>query len=392
MINTALIVAAGSGVRLAAETPKQYLSLAGQPLIRWTAEVFLKHPDIDQVRVVINPDHRFLFDAATAGLGLGAPVPGGATRQESVIRGLESLETSDCRNVLIHDAARPFVSAGIVGRVLAALDDAPGAIPAIPVADTLKDVEDDIVNKTVDRSRLWRAQTPQAFRYRDILAAHCKARDSGFPATDDAAVAEFAGLAVKVVAGAEENFKITSPEDMSRAEAVLRSGEPAAGREFRTGLGFDVHRFGGSGPMKLCGVVVQQEGGLQGHSDADVGLHALTDAIFGAACRGDIGSHFPPSDPRWSGADSTLFVAHALDVLHSEGGQLVHADITLICETPKIAPFRDRMKSRLAELLGLAPERVSVKATTTEGLGFTGRREGIAAQTIVTAAFSGQIK
>lgn len=376
----ALIVAAGSGTRFGGELPKQYLPLAGRAVLRHSAETFVRHAAISGVRVVISSEHRALYDTATAGLGLLPPVVGGANRQDSVRNGLESLAELQPACVLIHDAARPFLSPAIIDRTLTALADTPGAIVAIPVTDTVKRGRDGRVGETVDRSGLWRAQTPQAFRFVDILAAHRAAE--GAAMTDDAAVAEAAGLPMKLVMGADDNFKITTAEDLRRAERLLAPGAS----EFRTGAGYDVHRFAAGDGVTLCGVRIAHDQGLEGHSDADAGLHALTDAILGAIGAGDIGSHFPPSDPQWRGVDSATFLVHAAGLVAGKGGRITHVDVTLICERPKIAPHRAAMVTRIAGILGLEEHRVSVKATTTEGLGFTGRREGIAAQAVATVA------
>ena len=376
----ALIVAAGAGTRLGGEVPKQYLPLAGRAVLRHSVETFLRHRGISGVRVVISAEHRALYDAAIAGLTILPPVAGGASRQDSVRNGLESLADLQPDRVLIHDAARPFLTAAIVDRTLAALDDAPGAVVAVPVTDTLKRGQDGCVAGTIDRSALWRAQTPQAFRYADILAAHRRAK--GAAMTDDAAVAEAAGLPVKLVMGADDNFKITTADDLRRAERLVGAAAP----EFRTGMGYDVHRFGAGDNVTICGVRIPHDQSLEGHSDADVGLHALTDAILGTIGAGDLGSHFPPGDPQWRGADSARFLSHAASLVAAKGGRIAHVDVTLICERPKIAPHRAAMIARIAAILGLDEGRVSVKATTTEGLGFTGRREGIAAQAVATIA------
>jgi len=376
----ALIVAAGSGTRLGGEVPKQYLPLAGRAVLRHSVEIFLRHPAISGVRAVISPEHRALYDGAIAGLAMLPPVAGGASRQDSVRNGLESLSDLRPDLVLIHDAARPLLTAAIVDRTLAALDDAPGAVVAVPVIDTLKRGQDGRIARTVDRSALWRAQTPQAFRYADILAAHRKAK--GATMTDDAAVAEAAGLPVKLVMGADDNFKITTTDDLRRAERLVGAGV----QEFRTGTGYDVHRFAAGDSVTICGVRIPHDQSLEGHSDADVGLHALTDAILGTIGAGDLGSHFPPGDPQWRGVDSARFLTHAAGLVAAKGGRIVHVDVTLICERPKIAPHRAAMIARIAAILGLDEARVSVKATTTEGLGFTGRREGIAAQAVATVA------
>ncbi len=373
-----LIVAGGSGQRFGAGRPKQYHALAGRAVLRHTVEAFLRHPAIGAVRVVIHPAHRDLYDAAIAGLPLPAPISGGATRQESVRNGLEALAGSAPDFVLIHDAARPLIDATTIQGVIDALAEWPGAIAAVPVTDTLKRSNGGVVGATVDRGGLWRAQTPQGFRYPAILAAHHAAR--GLDLTDDAAVAEHAGLAVALVAGMEENFKVTTQDDLARAESILARRLD----DIRTGSGFDVHRFTAGDAVMLCGVRVPHTHGLEGHSDADVGLHALTDALLGAIGDGDIGSHFPPTDPQWRGADSAAFLRHAVALVRARGGRIAHVDVTVICERPKVGPHRDAMVARVAELLGIGGDRVSVKATTTERLGFTGRGEGIAAQAVAT--------
>lgn len=374
----ALVVAAGRGTRLGGERPKQYMTLAGQALLRHSVARLAAHPRIDGLRVVFHPADRDLYESATAGLELLPPVPGGAARQDSARLGLESLEALAPRRVLIHDAARPFIDQATVDRVLDALDQAPGAIPALPVVDTVKRGEHGLVTGTLDRSKLWRVQTPQGFNYRAILAAHRAV--AGMELTDDAAVAEHAGLAVRLVEGAEANFKVTTPEDFARAETLVSSG---AG-DYRTGQGLDVHAFGPGDHVWLCGVQVPHERGLIGHSDADVGLHALTDAILGALGAGDIGMHFPPGDPKWRNAPSHLFLRHAADLVAAARGRIVHVDVTLICEAPRIGPHRAAMVARLAEILDLPASRVSVKATTTEKLGFLGRGEGMGAQAVAT--------
>jgi 2-C-methyl-D-erythritol 4-phosphate cytidylyltransferase/2-C-methyl-D-erythritol 2,4-cyclodiphosphate synthase len=378
----ALVVAAGRGDRFGADLPKQYAPLAGRPLLRHSLSALAAHPGIGAVRAVIRNDDRDHYDRAAEGLTLLEPVPGGASRQESVREGLESLKILTPKRVLIHDGARPLLPGGVIDRVLAALDEAPGAIAALPVTDTLKRGEEGRIAGTVAREGLWRAQTPQGFHYPAILDAHRKVAAS-FELTDDAAVAEAAGLAVRLVEGAAENIKVTTPDDLAQAEALLAGGA-ALLAETRTGSGFDVHRFAPGDHVNLCGLRIPHERALLGHSDADVGLHALTDAVLGALSAGDIGQHFPPSDPQWRGADSGQFLAHARDLVAARKGRIINVDITLICESPKLAPHRDAMIERVAELLGIGTERVSVKATTTEGLGFTGRGEGIAAQATAT--------
>ena len=377
----ALILAGGTGVRLGGDRPKQYLSLAGEPILRRAVRCFLTHPDVDAVRVVLREEDRADYDRAVSGLDLLAPVTGGKDRQESGLRGLESLSDVAPTKVLIHDAARPFVAPDLVARVVAALDGAPAAIPAVPVVDTLKkaDKGGNRVAATVDRAGLWRAQTPQGFRYADILDAHLAV--VGKALTDDAAIAESAGLDIALVAGDEDNVKVTTMQDLERAERAIGGGAS------RIGTGFDVHRFGNGDHVMLCGIAVPHSHGLEGHSDADAGLHAITDALLGTIAAGDIGMHFPPSDEKWRGATSDVFLRHAGTMVADAGGRIVNIDVTLICETPKIGPHRDAMAARIAEILGIDRGRVSVKATTTEGLGFTGRGEGIAAQASAAVTF-----
>ncbi|MEX2628596.1 MAG: bifunctional 2-C-methyl-D-erythritol 4-phosphate cytidylyltransferase/2-C-methyl-D-erythritol 2,4-cyclodiphosphate synthase [Tistlia sp.] len=379
----ALVVAAGRGHRFGGELPKQYRRLAGVPLLRHSLQRLLAHPGIQAVRCVIHPDDRALYEEAAADLATLEPCAGGAERQDSVRLGLDSLAAlpgGPPRRILIHDGARPFPSAGLLDRLLAALAEREGAIPALPVTDTLKRGLEGgdgatLCGETVARDGLWRAQTPQAFRFEAIRAAHRAL--AGEALTDDAALAERAGLAVALVAGEEENVKVTTTQDLARAERLLAAG---GAWETRVGNGFDVHRFGPGEGVVLCGVPLAHSQGLLGHSDADVGLHALTDALLGALGAGDIGQHFPPSDARWKGADSAAFLAHAGGLLAARGGRIVNLDVTLICERPKVGPHREAMRARIAAILGIAVERVGVKATTTEGLGFTGRGEGIAAQ------------
>jgi 2-C-methyl-D-erythritol 4-phosphate cytidylyltransferase/2-C-methyl-D-erythritol 2,4-cyclodiphosphate synthase len=375
----ALIVAAGRGQRFGAATPKQYLPLAGRPVLRHSLETFARHPQVRAVRVVVQAEDRARYEAAAAGLPLLTPVQGGSTRQESVRLGLESLVELAPRYVLIHDAARPLVDAALIDRTIAPLAEVAGAIASLPMADTVKRGAGGLIAETIDRQALRRAQTPQSFRFAEILAAHRAA--AGRELTDDAAVAEAAGLKVALVDGSEENFKVTTEADLSRAQHLL---SPAV--DVRCGNGYDVHRFCPGSQVMLCGIAVPHDQGLEGHSDADVGLHALTDAVLGAIAAGDIGQHFPPSDARWRGAASAQFLAHAAALVGERGGRLLAVDVTLICERPKVGPYRARMIERVAAILGIEPTRVSIKATTTEGLGFTGRREGIAAQATATVA------
>jgi 2-C-methyl-D-erythritol 4-phosphate cytidylyltransferase/2-C-methyl-D-erythritol 2,4-cyclodiphosphate synthase len=380
-----IIVAAGRGVRAGAGGPKQYRMLAGKPVLARTVEAFISHPKIDGVRVIIHRDDRDLHDEALATISsakLMTPVFGGAERQDSVRLGLQSLGEEPPLNVLIHDAARPFIDAATISRVVEALEKAPGAIAALPVHDTIKRAGPDApsIESTVSRDRLWRAQTPQGFRFKEIRAAHRAA--TGKALTDDAAVAEAAGLEVVLVPGSPDNMKLTQAEDFGMAEILLNRN--AAMQEFRTGQGFDVHAFEPGGAVILCGVSIPHTARLKGHSDADAGMHALTDAILGAIGSGDIGDHFPPSDAKWKGAPSRIFLEKACELVGARGGAIVHCDITIICEAPRIGPHRQKMREALGQIMRLSPERISVKATTTEELGFAGRREGIAAMANAT--------
>ncbi len=382
---TCLIVAAGSGSRFGGSLPKQYYKLAGETILRRSVLAFLNHPHIDEVRVVINPAHRDMYDEAVGDLGLPEPIAGGATRQESVLLGLEALAVSKTKpyKVMIHDGARPLVDAATITAVRKALDTAKGAIAAKPVVDTLKRGQGAEIIATVDRSSLWQAYTPQGFDFDTILSAHRAVK--GEQMTDDASVAEKVGISVTLVPSNPDNMKITNPEDLDRAARVLGHSYG----DIRTGMGFDVHRLIPGERITLCGVTFPHAFSCEGHSDADVGLHALVDALLGAIAAGDIGKHFPPSDAKWKGADSALFVKHALGLITERGGIISNVDVTFMCETPKIGPHRDAMAARVAELLEIRLDRVSVKATTTEKLGFTGRGEGIAAHAIATLRFPG---
>ena len=375
--------------------PKQYAMLAGETVLARTIRAFSQHPRIDAVQVVIHADDTDLYRTAIAHLDtakLLAPVVGGATRQQSVANGLDALAligadagraspaAAAIDHVLIHDAARPFVSAGTIAGVLEALETTSGAIAAVPLADTLKQADvNERIAATLPREGLWRAQTPQGFRFAAIRDSHARAAAAGrTDFTDDAAIAEWTGLDVALVTDDAGNFKITTPEDMTMAEQRVAAGAAAA-MEPRTGTGFDVHKFAPGDHVWLCGVRVPHVARLDGHSDADVGLHALTDAILGALGDGDIGQHFPPSDPRWRGAASHIFLEDAARRVREAGGRIVNVDVTLICEAPRIGPNRDAMREAIARMLGIDMARVGVKATTSEGLGFAGRREGIAA-------------
>ena len=372
-----LIVAAGKGERAGTALPKQYERLSGQPILRRTVGAFSGYP----VQVVIGRGQEDLAATALAGLDLPPPVTGGATRQESVRLGLEALAASPPDFVLIHDAARPLVSRRVIGDVVAALEKgADGALPMIAAADTLRRQDEHGRWVVVPRDGLYRAQTPQGFVYDKILAAH---RDhAGTEVTDDVALAELAGLRVAMVEGEEKNIKVTRKEDFALAESLI--GTPPLSEDWRTASGYDVHKFAEGDHIWLCGLKIPHTHSLEGHSDADVGLHAITDALLGCIGAGDIGMHFPPSDERWRGAPSWKFLDHAATLVREKGGVISHVDLTIICERPKVGPHREAMRDKIAEILALEPSRVSVKATTTEGLGFTGRREGIAAQAIAT--------
>ncbi len=373
----AVIVAAGRGVRAGGDRPKQWQTVAGRTVLEHTLARFEAHPGVGQIVVVVAAeDHD---RAAMLGLPDRCTVaPGASTRAGSVLSGLAVIE--DATRVLIHDAARCCVSPEVIDRVIAALDTHQGAAPALPVTDALWTGADGKVTGTTDRAGLWRAQTPQGFHLGPILAAH-GAFDGDAP--DDVAVARAAGIDVAIVAGDEDNLKITTAADFARAARILETD-----LDIRTGTGYDVHRFGPGDHVMLCGVKVPHGRGLQGHSDADVGMHALTDAIYGALAEGDIGRHFPPSDQQWKGAESHIFLAHAAGLAAARGFAISNADITLVCEHPKVGPHAGSMRAELARICGIEVGRVSVKATTSERLGFTGREEGIAAMAAVTLVSS----
>lgn len=373
---SAVIVAAGSSTRAGPGAPKPWRSLGGRPILSWSIEA-LARAGARQIVVVVADG--WVDDAADLldQLDNWSVVVGGATRAESVQAGLKALTGSHDAPVLIHDAARPLLTPHHVEALLAALADADGAVPALPMADTLKRAAGGLVSETVPREGLWRAQTPQAFRLATLLDAYAAWAADAEP-TDDAAVVERAGGRIAITQGDPRLMKLTYPEDFAMAE-LLASGA----RITRIGQGVDAHRWGPGDAVWLCGVRIDHDQTLIGHSDADAGLHALTDAILGAIGEGDIGEHFPPSDPQWKGAASDRFLQHAVEILTKKGGRIINADVTLVCERPKIRPHRDTMRQRLAELLGVPLDRVSVKATTTEGMGFTGRQEGLLAQAIV---------
>jgi 2-C-methyl-D-erythritol 4-phosphate cytidylyltransferase/2-C-methyl-D-erythritol 2,4-cyclodiphosphate synthase len=374
----ALIVAAGQGLRAGGAVPKQFQPLLGQPVLWHSVNAFAQLAEITAIEVVIPAAQFERCEAALAGVTRLSFREGGATRQDSVRNGLEALEPLAPEFVLVHDAARPLVSAALIRRVMAALaTGAAAAIPLLPLADTLKR-KDNKGWTTAPRDGFFRAQTPQGFRFAELVAAHRQFASENV--TDDMAIAERAGLVIAAVQGEETNLKITTEDDFAHAARLLRG----AMGEFRTGQGFDVHRFVPGDHVWLCGVKIAHDRALEGHSDADAGLHALTDAILGALGAGDIGRHFPPTEERWRGAPSSLFLSHAAELVTQASGEIVHCDVTLICENPKIAPHRDAMRARIAELLAIDVGRVSVKATTTERMGFTGRGEGLAAQAVAT--------
>ena len=381
----ALIVAAGRGARVESGCPKQYRPIGGVPMVARAIGAFASHPKVDEILVVIHADDADLYADATRPFAeqlLGA-VTGGATRQDSVRAGLEALAGGAPGSVLIHDAARPFVDQGIITRVIQSLDAHDGALPCLPVTDTLKRASEGRVTGTIDRDELWRAQTPQGFRFDAILAAHrAAAREAGRDFTDDAGVAEWFGLDVAVVEGSEQNRKITTTEDLRIANELLRPRDAQA-RKVRVATGYDVHALGPGNAIVLCGVSIPHAKKLIGHSDADVGLHALTDALLGAIAEG---VHFPPSDARWRGVASEIFLKHAAAKVKERGGDIVHVDVTLLCEAPRIGPYREAMRARIAEILGLEMDQVSIKATTNEGLGSIGRGEGIAAMATATVS------
>jgi 2-C-methyl-D-erythritol 4-phosphate cytidylyltransferase/2-C-methyl-D-erythritol 2,4-cyclodiphosphate synthase len=373
MTVTALIVAAGKGERLGGDLPKQYRPIGGKPVLRWAAEAMARHPLVHQVRIVIASGQEDLACSALDGLKVGDLIIGGAERSDSVLNGLHAVGEGA---ILVHDAARPFCPPAVIDRLLAALEGNDGAVPVLPIADTLA-MGSSTLDSSVDRKNLLRVQTPQAFHVEDLIYAYEEAGNAS--ATDESTVMLAAGLKVATVEGDPMLEKLTTPADWDRAEDILASRMVS-----RSGMGFDVHAFGGDGPVMLGGVAVPHSRGLQGHSDADVVLHSITDALLGAAGLGDIGQHFPPSDPQWKGISSDLFLSHAAKLISVRSGVIDHVDCTVIAEEPKVGPHRSAMRERIATILGLRIDQVSIKATTTEGLGFTGRREGIAAQAVAS--------
>jgi 2-C-methyl-D-erythritol 4-phosphate cytidylyltransferase/2-C-methyl-D-erythritol 2,4-cyclodiphosphate synthase len=385
MTNAVLILAAGSGSRVGGALAKQYQLIAGKPLLRHTLEAFCGHPAIGSVQVVISSADDARFKAVASELDVRPPVTGGATRQESGRLGLESFADAPPHNVLIHDAARPFVSPSLIEAVVAGLEHHRGAIPAMPVTETLKRAPTGLIAGTVDRDGLWAAQTPQGFRYGLIREAHSRAAAAGLAHfTDDAAVAEWAGIEVAVVPGEQANVKLTTSEDLRAADQRLTRDRLQRCPDVRVGQGYDVHAFEPGDGVVLCGISIPHHARLAGHSDADAPMHALTDALLGSIGEGDIGTHFPPSEMQWKNAASAIFLRHAVGLVEKRGGFIANADITIICEAPRIAPHLPAMRANLSTILKLSPDRLAIKATTSEALGFIGRGEGLAAFAIAT--------
>jgi len=385
MTVAAVIVAGGSGLRAGGEKPKQYQMIGGRPVIWWTCRAFLSHPQIDHVQAVIGEGHEKMFAEAVGDLPIPLPVIGGSTRQESCRIGVNAVERHKPGKVLIHDAARPFVSSGLIDDVISWLDRFPAVVPGMPVAETLKLAPGGIVSRTVDRAGIWAAQTPQGFAYGQIRDAYARAeaeRTQGL--TDDASVAEHAGIAISMIPGRHENRKLTTAEDMDIANRDMTARQLANLPDIRVGQGIDIHPFEPGDAVTLLGVAIPYDQRLKGHSDADAAMHALTDAILGTIGEGDIGTHFPPSDPQWKGAASRAFLEKAMALLGQRGGLIANADITILAEAPKIAPHVDAMRAFLAPILHVDPDRIAVKATTMEKLGAIGRKEGIMACATVT--------
>jgi len=378
----AVLVAAGQGVRAGGHLPKQFQYVGGETLFRHSLRAFARTSSVSLIQPVIRPDDADLANIEAKGLNILPPVFGGATRQTSVRAGLEALSSRSPDIVLVHDAARPFASVDLISRAIQAAEKTGAAIPALPVTDTVKRVnEAGVIEATLDRSSLRVVQTPQAFAFPALLDAHRRAAEQGRDDfTDDAALAEWAGMKVSVFPGEPNNMKLTTSEDFARAEAI----QSAALSDVRTGSGLDVHAFGPGDHVMLGGIRIPHSRALTGHSDADVALHALTDAILGALADGDIGAHFPPSDPQWRGASSDRFLKFAVDRVMARGGRIAHLDLTIVCEAPRIGAHRDSMRASIAKIAGIDVERVAVKATTSEKLGFTGRGEGIAAYATAT--------
>jgi 2-C-methyl-D-erythritol 4-phosphate cytidylyltransferase / 2-C-methyl-D-erythritol 2,4-cyclodiphosphate synthase len=379
----AVVVAAGTGSRAGGEKPKQYQIIGGRPVVWWALKSFCDHPSIAHIQPVIGVGQDDLFKDACEGLTVESPVVGGETRQESCRRGLEAIARHNVTHVLIHDAARPFVSTALISRVISGLERHPSAIPGLAIADTVKKAPFGTIERTVDRTGLWTVQTPQGFAFEAIRAAHEKAAQTGQSSlTDDAAVAELAGLEVAIIPGDAANRKMTTAADLAEADRALSTSLGDL-PDIRTGIGIDIHPFTEGDHVMLCGVAIPHTHRLAGHSDADAALHALTDAILGAIGEGDIGTHFPPSDPQWKNAPSAIFLTRAVELVTRRGGKVGNADVAILAEAPRISPHLPAMKAKLSALLGIAEDRIAIKATTAEKLGFVGRGEGITAYATV---------
>ena len=385
MTVAAVIVAGGSGLRAGGETPKQYQLIGGKPVIWWTLKAFADHPEIAHVQVVVGEGQEQLFAQAIEGLELPPHVIGGSTRQDSCRIGAEACAAITPKKLLIHDAARPFISAELISEVIAMLDHTDAVIPGLRIAETLKFAPEGTIRRTIDRSNIWLAQTPQGFSFPKILEAHRKAaREQTAGLTDDASVAEQAGIVVQMILGNSENVKLTTAKDIEQANRKLSLKSPSEQYETRIGQGIDFHTFTTGKSLWLCGVEVPHTRKLKGHSDADVALHALTDALLGAIGEGDIGTHFPPTDPQWKNAASKIFVEKALALMAQRGGKLTNVDITIMAEAPKVSPHLVAMKAALSDLLQITLDRIAIKATTTEKMGALGRKEGMAAMAIAS--------
>lgn len=385
MTVAAVIVAGGSGLRAGGERPKQYQLIGGRPVIWWTCRTFLDHPGVDFVQPVIGEGHEALFASATEGLGLASPVIGGPQRHDSCRIGIEAVASHRPHKVLIHDAARPFVSFDLIDGVIDALDRFPAVVPGLPVVETIKYAPGGVVDRTVERAGIWTAQTPQGFEFDSILSAYRKVLpEQAAGLTDDASVAERAGITISMILGRPENRKITTAEDIARADREMTSAQLQQRPDIRVGQGIDFHPFEPGDAVILCGVAIAHNQRLAGHSDADVAIHALTDAILGAIGEGDIGIHFPPSDARWKDAQSRIFLARAVELLEARNGLIANVDITILAEAPRISPHIAAMKLSLGPVLHVDASRIAIKATTTEKLGAIGRAEGMAAFATVT--------
>jgi 2-C-methyl-D-erythritol 4-phosphate cytidylyltransferase/2-C-methyl-D-erythritol 2,4-cyclodiphosphate synthase len=385
----AVVVAAGTGSRAGGEKPKQYQVIGGRPVVWWALKSFCDHPSVTHIQPVIGTGQSDLFASATEDLLIDPPVIGGETRQESCRRGLEAIARHNVTHVLIHDAARPFVSTDLISRVITGLQTHQSAIPGLAIADTVKKAPNGTIERTIDRTGLWTVQTPQGFAFEAIRAAHEKAVEAGQSSlTDDAAVAELAGLQVAIIPGDARNRKMTTAADLAEADRAL-SARWSDLPDIRTGIGIDIHPFAEGDQVMLCGVPIAHTHRLAGHSDADAALHALTDAILGAIGEGDIGTHFPPSDPQWKNAPSAIFLTKAVELVSQRGGKLGNVDLAILAEAPRISPHLPAMKARLAALLGIGQDRIAIKATTAERLGFVGRGEGITAYATVLVRMPG---